>query len=178
MAEFGNCINWVLRLEDRTLQGVSKNLGDGAGWTRFGITSRNNPQIDPWFWRDVPPQYMMSNAAALEVAKNVYWQKYWIPIQGQLLPTDELAATLLSFDVNDGAEAVKLLQGCLGLGRDGSFGPVTLRAVMAANPDDLAQELREAQEEWYLDILARKPQDEKFRNGWMKRARVVYPELP
>ncbi len=172
MAEFGNCINWVLRLEDRTLRGVSKNLGDGAGWTRFGITSRNNPQVSAEFFTT------MSVDQALEVAKNVYWRKYWIPIQGQLLPTDELAATLLSFDVNDGAEAVKLLQGVLGLGRDGSFGPVTLRAVQAANPADLAQELREAQEKWYLDILARKPEDEKFRNGWMKRARVVYPELP
>src|SRR5258708_1538011 len=172
MASFGNCINWVLRLEDRTLRGISKNLGDGAGWTRLGITSKNNPQVPVEFFTTMPIDQ------ALEVAKNVYWQKYWVPIQGNLLPTDELAATLLSFDVNDGAEAVKLLQGCLGLGQDGSFGPVTLRAVQAANPADLAQELREAQERFYRGLAARNPNDVQFLNGWVKRAQVVYPELP
>lgn len=179
MANFGNCINWVLRLEDRSLRGVSKNLGDGAGWTRLGITSKNNPSVPGRFFYSVLGQFsIMGIQEALEVAKNVYWQKYWIPIQGNSLPTDELAATLLSFDVNDGAEAVKLLQSVLGLGQDGSFGPVTLRAVQAANPADLAQDLREAQERFYLGILARHPEKEQFRDGWLKRARVVYPELP
>ncbi len=107
MANFGNCVNWVLRLEDRTLAGRSINLGDGAGWTRFGVTSKNNPSVPPNFWFDTPQAKMMDTATALEVAKDVYWRKYWIPIQGSAFPTDELAATLLSFDVNDGAEAVK-----------------------------------------------------------------------
>lgn len=172
MADFGLCINWVLRLEDRTLRGISKNLGDGAGWTRLGITSKNNPQVPVEFFTTMPIDQ------ALETARNVYWQKYWLPIRGNLLPTDELAATLMSFDVNDGPEAVKLLQGCLGLGQDGSFGPVTMRAVQAANPADLAQDLREAQERFYRGLAARNPNDVQFLNGWVKRARVVYPELP
>lgn len=171
-ASFGNCVNWVLRLEDRSLQGVSKNLGDGAGWTRFGITSKNNPQISMDFFTSMPI------GPALEVAKDTYWRKYWIPIQGSLLPTDELAATLLSFDVNDGAEAVKLLQGCLGLGQDGSFGPVTLRAVLAANPANLAEDLREAQEAFYRALAVRDSSKVQFLDGWVRRARVVYPNLP
>jgi lysozyme family protein len=172
MADFGNCINWVLRLEDRTLRGISKNLGDGAGWTRLGITSKNNPQVPAEFFTTMPIDQ------ALETAKNVYWQKYWLPIQGSLLPTDELAATLLSFDVNDGSEAVKLLQGCLGLTSDGSFGPVTLQAVLRANPADLVQELREAQERFYRGLAARNSNDARFLDGWVKRARVIYPALP
>lgn len=172
MADFGNCINWVLRLEDRTLRGVSKNLGDGAGFTRFGITSKNNPEVPIEFFTTMPVDQ------AIEVAKNIYWKKYWVPIQGTLLPTDELAATLLSFDVNDGSKAVKLLQGCLGLGQDGGFGPVTLRAVLAANPTDLAQDLREAQERFYRALVVQIPGDLQFLDGWIKRARVVYPNLP
>lgn len=172
MADFGNCINWVLRIEDRSLRGVIKDLGDGAGFTRLGITSKNNPQVPSEFFTT------MSIDDALEVAKNVYWEKYWIPVQGKLLPTDELAATLLSFDVDDGAEAVMLLQRCLGVGQDGGFGPVTLRAVMAANPADLAQDLREAQESFYRALVVRNPAKAQFLNGWVARARVVYPNLP
>lgn len=172
MADFGNCVTWVLRLEDRTLSGKIENLGDDAGFTRFGVTSKNNPEVPAEFFSTMP------NAAAIEVAKNVYWRKYWTPIQGNLLPTDELGATLLSFDVNDGAEAVKLLQGCLGLNQDGSFGPATLKAVQSTNPATLAASLRQAQEQYYEDLVARRPARSKFLNGWRIRARVVYPALP
>lgn len=178
MASFGNCVGWVLRLEDRRLSGVSKNLGDGAGFTRFGITSKNNPQVPINFFTATDDAPLMPNDEALEMAKHVYWDKYWVPICGSVLPTDELAATLLSFDVNDGREAVKLLQGCLGLTQDGSFGAATEAAVDAANPADLTEQLREAQEQFYRNVAARKPQDAKFLNGWITRARLIYPNLP
>lgn len=184
MANFGNCINWVLRLEDRRLEGKSINLGDGAGWTRFGVTSKNNPDIAPNFWVNTPQAPLMDTPTAIEVAKDCYWRKYWQPIRGTELPTDELAATVLSFNVNDmrfanGAlEAIKLLQEALGLDQDGFFGPVTMAAVQSNDPSNVAQKLREAQERYYLRILAAKPDDERFRNGWLARARVVYPDLP
>lgn len=172
MADFSSCVMWVLRIEDRTLSGKVKSLGDGAGLTRYGITSKNNPQVPAEFFSTMP------NDQAIEVAKNVYWQKYWVPIQGNLLPTDELAATLLSFDVNDGAEAVKLIQGCLGVTQDGSFGPGTLKAIQSTNPATLAQCLREAQEAFYENVVIRHPEDERFLAGWKIRARLVYPQLP
>src|SRR5579863_3604699 len=98
MANFGNCVEWVLRLEDRKLSGKIVKLQDGAGYTRYGVTSKNHPELPPEFFTTMPV------AEALELAKQVYWQWYWIPIKGSQLPTDELAATLLSFDVNDGTE--------------------------------------------------------------------------
>jgi hypothetical protein len=58
------------------------------------------------------------------------------------------------------------------------MGPVTLQAIQSANPVDLAEELREAQERHYLAIIAQHPEKEQFRDGWMKRARVTYPNLP
>jgi lysozyme family protein len=184
MANFGNCINWVLRLEDRRLEGKSINLGDGAGFTRFGVTSKNNTDIDMSFWVNTTAGPLMDAPKALEVAKNCYWEKYWQPIRGAELPTDELAATVLSFNVNDmhfangSLEAIKLLQEVLGLNQDGFFGPVTMAAVKAKDPSELAQKLREAQERYYLRVLAAKPNDERFRNGWIARARAVYPDLP
>lgn len=178
MANFGDCVNWVLRIEDRSMSGRVVNLGDGAGWTRFGITSRNNPQMPMNFFVSTSAAQLMNNTDAVEAAKDAYYDKYWKPIRGGEFPTDELAATLLSFDVNDGAEAVKLLQGAVGVDQDGKMGQGTLGAVLRHNAADLAQALREAQEDYYRDLVVRRPDDIRFLDGWVKRARVIYPNLP
>lgn len=173
-ASFGNCIDWVLRLEDRSLKGVVVDLHDGAGRTRFGISEKNNPGLSGVF-------YTAPSSDVLEEAKQVYWEKYWKPICGVHLPTDELAATLLSFAVNDGVEqAVKLLQRSLNASLliDGDMGPKTLVAVLASDPSVLAANLREDQEVFYRDLVARKPEYQKFLKGWLRRAQAVYPDLP
>jgi lysozyme family protein len=173
-ANFGSCINWVLRLEDRTLAGKVVDLGDGAGRTRFGISENNNPGLSPFF-------YTAPSAAVLEEAKQVYWVKYWNPICGVQMSTDEVAATLLSFAANDGVhEAVKLLQTVLGEGLtpDGGMGPKTLEVVLRGDPATIAANLRDAQEQFYRDLVTVKPEKERFLNGWLRRAGAVYPDLP
>ena len=167
MANFGNAINWVLQLEDRGLRGIVVNLHDGGGLTRFGITSKNHPEAPADF-------YTKPAAAAIEDAKNIYHTSYWLPIYGGEFQTDELAATLLSFAVNDGVhEAVKLLQGVLGVAVDGAFGPGTLAAVRQISSEaDVAERLREAQEAFYRRLGG------QYLTGWLRRAGAVYPALP
>ena len=46
MANSTTCILWVLRQEDATLEGRVVTLADGAGLTRFGITSAVKPPAD------------------------------------------------------------------------------------------------------------------------------------
>jgi len=180
MANFGSIIEWVLRLEDRTLAGKTEDLGDGAGLTRFGLTTRDEGSVLPkCYWVDDPPTVRASNEVALEMAKQVYYDRYWTPIHGTQIASDELAATLMSFAVNDGVEtAVKLLQGVLHILADGLVGPATLTAVSEQDAEGLAERLRDAQEARYLAIEARKPQDVKFHDGWRKRAYARYPDLP
>jgi len=179
VANFGDVVNWVLRLEDRTLAGKTVNLGDGAGWTRFGVTSKNNPQLPPTFWWEALGQARMANDAALEVAKRFYHEKYWMPLHGTQIVTDELAATLMSFAVNDGLSgAVKLLQGILGLTVDGSLGPKTLSELLANDTPETAAKLRDAQESFYELVVARDQSKQRFLDGWRSRAQVVYPDLP
>lgn len=173
-ANFGNCINFVLRLEDRTLAGKVVDLGDGAGRTRFGISENNNPGLSAVF-------YTAPAVAVLEEAKQVYWAKYWNPICGVQMPTDEVAATLLSFAVNDGVhEAVKLLQKALGEGLtpDGGMGPKTLEVLLRGDPATIAANLRDEQEQFYRDLVVEYPAKEKFLKGWLRRAGAVYPDLP
>ena len=175
MANYGSIIEWVLRLEDRTLAGKTEDLGDGAGLTRFGLTVRDEGHL-------VPPEYFTTTSAAdaLDVAKQVYYDKYWTPLCGTQIASDELAATLLSFAVNDGIEtAVELLQRVLGMQAvDGKLGPWTLAAISDHNAEELTEQLRDAQEARYLKIEADRPVDVKFDVGWRKRAYARYPDLP
>lgn len=180
MANFGSIVEWVLRLEDRTLKGDTKDLGDGAGLTRFGLTTRDEGSVLPrCYWVDDPPTVRACNEVALEMAKQVYYDRYWTPIHGTQIASDELAATLMSFAVNDGVgTAVKLLQGVLHILADGVVGPATLTAIFVQDAEGLAERLRDAQEARYLRIEAVKPADVKFDAGWRKRAYVRYPDLP
>jgi lysozyme family protein len=174
MANFGSIVEWVLRLEDRTLAGKTVNLGDGAGLTRFGVTSKNHPELPDAFWTT------MSREDALAVAKQVYHEKYWAPIRGTEIESDELAATLMSFAVNDGPkQAVKLLQRCLDATQaDGVVGSWTLHAISCLEPAALAERLREAQEGFYQYLAAQHPEKQKNLQGWLNRARARYPDLP
>jgi len=181
MANFGSCIEWVLRLEDRTLAGKTVNLGDGAGLTRYGLTTRDEGAVLPkCYWVDDPPTVRANNEVALEMAKQIYYDRYWTPIHGIQIASDELAATLMSFAVNDGVEtAVKLLQEVLGVQSvDGVMGPRTLVAISDHEATVLAEQLRDAQEARYLAIEARNPEDVKFDAGWRNRAYARYPDLP
>ena len=184
MANFGSIVEWLLRLEDRTLAGETRDLGDGAGLTRFGLTTRDEGSVLPrCYWVDDPPTVRACNEVALEMAKQVYYDRYWTPIHGTQIASDELAATLMSFAVNDGVgTAVKLLQSVVGMKNalyiDGIVGPNTLTAIASQDATVLAERLRDAQEARYLRIEAVKPADVKFDAGWRKRAYVRYPDLP
>ena len=173
MANFENCIAWVLRIEDRLLTGVVKDLHDGGGLTRFGIAQTDHPELPADF-------YTCSTDVALAYAMPIYRSQYWIPVHAGELRTDGLAATLLSFAVNDGVHrTVKLLQGVLGLAADGAIGPATL-AAMRSIPDEVeaAARLREAQAAFYRQIVSLHPEKGVFLTGWLRRALAVYPALP
>jgi lysozyme family protein len=190
MANYGDCINWVLRLEDRPLSGKTVVLNDGAGYTRFGLTSNNYGSAlpDNFFVNSGSPR--LDNERAIEVARQVYHDKFWLPIWGNQIPYDEVAATLLSFAVNAGVwTAVGLLQQTLGAALLGSpaidhtMGPRTLQAIFAAGGSCtypvLAEHLREAQEGYYRAIYEANPtRNIQFIQGWLNRVRARYPDLP
>lgn len=166
MANFGAIVEWALRLEDRTLRGRTVDLGDGAGLTRFGITSKNNP--------DVPASFFTEPVAeALEHAKQFYWSHDWRVIRGADIQSDDVASVLMSWHLTSGEHAIKGLQGMLLVNMDGKMGPATLSAVNHGIASQIASALREAQEQFYQHIA-----DPRFVGGWVKRARAVYPDLP
>src|SRR5271170_5762067 len=169
MSNFGNCVRWVLQLEDRGLRGVIRNLGDGAGLTRFGITQKNNASR-------VPADFFTTATAevALQDAMNAYYEYYWLPSHSGVFQTDELAATYFAFYINTERQtAIRCLQTVVGVKPDGVYGPATLVACQAiSNEADAADRLRAQIEAFYMSLGG------PNLRGWLARAGAVYPALP
>jgi type VI secretion system secreted protein VgrG len=81
-----------------------------------------------------------------------------------------VASKVFDMGVNMGiGTAVKILQKALGVAVDGVFGSGTLAAVNAAS-DALLPAYKQALAAHYQSIVAAKPAEAKFLNGWLARA--------
>lgn len=171
MAQFNPICRWVLQLEDSTLSGTVVNLMDGQGLTRFGVGQLSHPNLPADF-------YTKPAADALQDAMQVYRDEYWSRFWGDQIDDDGVASCLLSFSINDGVgREIMLLQQVLGFTKtDGIMGPITLSATNGAGAS-LAQELRDAQANFYKMLVTKQPTDERFLAGWLKRANLIYPSL-
>jgi lysozyme family protein len=79
---------------------------------------------------------------------------------------------VLHFDgaVNHGVgRAAKFLQTAAGVAADGDIGPGTMAAVNAANELALCNSVCDQREKFYRDIVAAKPVQAKYLNGWLRR---------
>lgn len=171
MVNFDSIIEWVLRQEDSTLCGEVLNLNDGQGRTRWGIAEHAQSRLPVDF-------YTKSTAESLEDAKIIYRVEYWEEIWGDQINSDELAATLMNFAVNDGVyRAVRMLQECLNVFPDGTMGPLTISHCNGYDSTLLSAAFRAAQADWYRTVVENQPTDERFLKGWLARAARIYPNL-
>ena len=109
-------------------------------------------------------------------AGEIYRARYWAPIKGDLLQSQNLAAALFDYSVNSGVgQAVKDLQRVLkGLGYyageiDGGFGPATLAAAQKGG--ERAVSLLMARRRSLMEYLAKKDPARHGASlkGWLKR---------
>ncbi|SVB23091.1 uncharacterized protein METZ01_LOCUS175945 [marine metagenome] len=137
-----------------------KDLG---GETNFGIAGRFYPDVD------------IKNLTK-EQAKDIYKKDYWDKNKVDDLP-DNLKHIFFDMAVNQGrGSAVKILQRAINgkggkLTVDGGFGPGT-KAALAKHTPELAR-VRCYRVKYYMDLVARKPEQERFLFGWFRRALEV-----
>jgi len=169
MANFSPICSWTLRFEDSRLEGKVEDLGDGEGLTRFGLTQKSDGMLPYYFQAPVD--------VALTMAQAKYQRSYWLPIQGNNINDDKLAAAIYDFCVNSGQpRAIKILQGLLNAGVDGDVGNETLTAINSADPVALAAQLRTARAAWDTEVAKNNPNDAKFLPDWLRRAAAIFPD--
>lgn len=173
MANFESVVQWLLYQEDSHMHpGAIVNLGDGAGLTRLGITQKS-------YGTQVPVDFFttMNFHDAVLTAKTVYQKFYWNIFNGDQINADEIAAVIISFAVNKSIPtAVRTIQNALGLEpADGILGSHTLSEINSKDPGMLARLYRADWINYYQQIAAINPKDQKFLQGWINRVNFPYP---
>ncbi len=173
MANFEPIVEWLLYQEDdHKNPGAIKNLGDQAGLTRLGVTSKNFGTVLPAaFWTPA-----VGFTLAVGYAKKLYQDQFWHHINGERINNDEVAALLFSASVNlNIPPAVKLMQEVLGVQQDGVLGLVSIAELNSKDPASVVRLFRAAWEDHYHQIAIHNPSYQQFLAGWLNRVDFPYP---
>jgi lysozyme family protein len=155
MADFNIAIETVLANEGSTL--VDDPL-DPGGLSRWGISHRSYPLVD------------IRNLTE-DQAKQIYLRDFW---KYEDVIEQRVATKLLDSAVNLGEHAATFLLQEIVLQvvkPDGLIGPVTLDCVNRVDPNALLTAYRAKLEQHYRNIVLAKPEEMKFLDGWLRRAK-------
>lgn len=172
MAAFEPIVNWLLWQEDdKRTPGKIVNLGDGAGQTRLGITSKNFGSVMPSdFFTTMP------FAQAVVAAKWFYQNQEWHHLNADNIHDDGVAAALLSFSVNKSVPtAVKTLQDVLEVEADGVLGLGTLGILNSKDPKAVLALFRAGWINYYQHLVDVNPSEQRFLAGWINRVNFPFP---
>jgi lysozyme family protein len=143
--------------------GNYNSLGQNVG-TNLGISAK---AYEDWINR--PPSVADMRAITPAIAAEIYRRKYWDPILGDQIQSQQVANIFFDGRVNHGRTGVTLMQRVLGVNADGTVGPVTLAAINRANPSKLVNDYREARRAFYYQLVEGNPSYSAFLQGWLNR---------
>jgi lysozyme family protein len=160
---------FVLRWEG----GFANHPDDPGGATNKGVTQR---VYDDWRRRH---GLATRSVAQLEDAEMqaIYEAGYWQPPGCDLL---QRRLDLVQFDtaVNMGVgRAVRMLQGALGCGVDGDFGPITRQAAETCDLGSALPAYCAARESYYRRLADARPRLRVFLKGWLNRLNALRQEV-
>ena len=159
LIKFDDIIEVVLEHEG----GYVNDPKDPGGETKYGISKKAYPDVD------------IKNLIE-EEAKEIYKSDYWDKNKVDNLP-DDLKHIFFDMCVNMGrGTAVRVLQRAINnkggdLVVDGGFGPGTSFALAKYTPK--LDRVRAFRVRYYVELVNRKPDLEKFYFGWFRRALEV-----
>jgi len=142
----------------------SNHPSDPGGMTNLGVTKAT---WENWVGRESDEAEM--RGLTPEKVEPLYKKKYWDAVRGDELPMG-LDYLMFDFAVNAGAgRAIKTLQTAVGVTPDGGFGPMTMAAVQAVDPNDLIERFSQAKEDFYRSLTT----FATFGKGWLNRVADV-----
>jgi lysozyme family protein len=151
-SKFEKAMTRVLEFEG----GYSNDPRDAGGETKYGISKRSYPNLD-------------IRNLTLDGAKLIYYRDFWEPQSYRDFESVELAEKVFDLSVNVGtSKAHLLLQGVLrAVGN-----PVKEDGVLEKIQSwpQILQALRSEAAGYYRSIVSKNASQNKFINGWLKRA--------
>lgn len=158
--------NWdnSFKLMLKSEGGFVNHPSDPGGMTNLGVTKAT---WENWVGRESDEAEM--RGLIPEKVEPLYKKKYWDAVRGDELPMG-LDYLMFDFAVNAGAgRAIKTLQTAVGVTPDGGFGPMTMAAVQAVDPNDLIERFSQAKEDFYRSLTT----FATFGKGWLNRVADV-----
>jgi lysozyme family protein len=137
--------------------------GDRGGMTYAGIARNMQRSWPGW------PLIDAGQDVPASMVRDFYKRDFWDNIRGDELQHQDIAQSIFDFQVNAGRPARTLAQLVVGLTPDGQFGPKTLTALNAADPDKFVLAYALAKIARYRDIVSKNRTQIKFLLGWINR---------
>ena len=137
--------------------------GDRGGQTYAGIARKMNPNWPGWSVIDA------GNTPSAQLVHDFYRANFWEDIKGDQITNQSVASDIFNFYVNTGRPAKVLAQLVVGATPDGAFGPRTIAAINAADPEKFILAYALAKITRYRDIVTRDRSQLKFLLGWINR---------
>ena len=160
---FLKCIDVILVNEG----GYQNNPNDLGNWTgpnrtgelkgtKYGIACRFFPYLD------------IKNLTVAQ-AREIYWQKYYLPMALEGIKNHLSVLQIFDFGVNAGkVRAIRTAQSLVNVKPDGLCGVVTRQAVNAFEFNFPAMYMSE-RVKYYNMIAERDPKNKVFLKGWLSR---------
>jgi lysozyme family protein len=162
-SNFDRVLTLVLKYEG----GYVDHPKDPGGATNLGITLGT---LSNWLGREATKAEV--KALTVKDVSPIYREWYWFAVRGDELPAG-VDCAVFDFGVNSGpSRAVMALQRAVGVADDGKLGPVTLKAVAAADPRRTIERICTDR----LAFLRRLSTWPVFGKGWSKRVASVERE--
>ena len=158
--------NWdnAFKLMLKSEGGFVNHPSDPGGMTNLGDTKAT---WENWIGRESNETEM--RALTPEKVEPLYKKKYWDAVRADELPVG-LDYLMFDFGVNAGpGRAIKVMQSAVGVTPDGGFGPMTLAAVQAIDPNELIERFSQAKEDFYRSLTT----FPTFGTGWLNRVADV-----
>ena len=161
MADFNPAFERMIRDEGGFV--LHNVLGDRGGQTYAGIARNMHPKWRGWALID------RSETPPAQMVHDFYRANFWDDIRGNEITHQAVASDIFNFYVNTGRPAKVLAQIVVGATPDGVFGPRTVQAINAADPEKFMLSYALAKITRYRDIVQRDRAQLKFLMGWLNR---------
>lgn len=173
MSRFSDCLKFVLKWEG----GYVNDDADSGGATNKGVTQG---VYDEYRVSKGLNRMLVVSISDTEV-EDIYRRKYWARIRGDSLPK-RMDMVVFDAAVNMGVvQASKFLQRALGVPDDGMIGPHTTDAAihdeMCGLTSKVVEDMLEQRRDFYQNLVAKKPTQRKFLNGWLNRVNALEGEV-